>query len=125
MLEAGRQCLDLQSVRHRRRLCSPWNDFRDSDGRDQVLLQRRQHGIGADLHLGIAAVVIAACQSQPGDDDDGQARQRRGLCNLEDTHHWSAPSRRRAIRARPIKPVINRMRTTNPESARPVGTTAV
>jgi hypothetical protein len=61
--------MDLQSLRHRRSVVSPPDDFRDPNRRYQILLQLGQHGIGADLPFWVAAIFITAGESQAGDGD--------------------------------------------------------
>src|ERR1700745_487108 len=127
MLKAGGQRIDLQSLRHRRSFLSPSDDSRDVYRRYQILLQRGQLGIGTDLNLGIAAIIITAGESQPGerDKEKGQARPLHRLYNLDSVHYVPAPTRRRDTRARSTQAVNSRMTTTSAESVRPVGTTAV
>ncbi|MEH2470717.1 hypothetical protein V1284_002161 [Nitrobacteraceae bacterium AZCC 2299] len=69
MLKAGSQCMDLQSLRHRRSFLSPSDDFCDPHRRHQILLQRGQYGIGADLHFRVAGMIVTAGQPQAGDGD--------------------------------------------------------
>ncbi len=65
MLQAGRKGLGLQALRNGRRLVLlPADDARNVHRRQQILLDVRQHGVGADLRLGIAAAVIAAGKTQ-------------------------------------------------------------
>ena len=128
MLKAGGQCMDLQSLRHRRSFLSPSDNFRDPDRRYQILLQRGQHRIGTDLNLRITAIVITASESQPGDGDKekGQTRQLHRRCNFDSAHHDYPPTRWRfANKALPTQAVNKRTTMTSPESIRPVGTTAV
>src|ERR1700688_3947149 len=49
MLKSVSQCTDLQSLRNLRRFISPCDRFCDPYRWQQILLQRRQHGIGAYL----------------------------------------------------------------------------
>ena len=62
MLEAGGECLDLQSLPDRGRLLAPCNDFRNLYGRYQILLQSGQRGIGTDLLARVAAFIVTAGQ---------------------------------------------------------------
>ncbi len=74
MLQAGGEGLDLQALRHRRRLALlPADNARDMDGRQQILLDVGKLRIGTDLRLGIAAAVVAGCQKQ-----QRRAQQRAG-----------------------------------------------
>ena len=127
MLKAGGQCMDLQSLRHPRSFRSPCDNFCDLYRRYQILLQRGQWGIGADLIPRVAAIIIAAGESQPGDGDKekGERRPLHRMRNFESVHHVLTPTRRRDIRTQPTQPVNSRMTRTSPESVRPVGTTAV
>ena len=69
MFKAGRQCTDLQSLRHRRGFVPPCGDLGNPDRRYQKLLQRGQRRIGANLSVGVSA-VIATGQSNSGDGDN-------------------------------------------------------
>ena len=70
MLKAGRQCLDLQSLRHGGSFVfSPSDRLCDSYRRHQILLQLGQHGMGADLHSRVAAVIVAASECKRSDSD--------------------------------------------------------
>ena len=128
MLEAGSQCMDLQSLRDRRGFVfAPSDDFGDPHRRHQILLQCGQHGIGADLDLGVAAMIVTAGQSQPGDGDkeSGETRQLCRACNLR-VRVMSCLQRDGDLnQGRANQPVRRRTRTTSPEGIRPVGTTAV
>ena len=77
MLEAGGQCMDLQSLRHCRSFVfTPSDGFRDPDRRHQILLQGGQRWIGTDLARRITAIIVAAGERQQGDrgKEDGRAR---------------------------------------------------
>ncbi len=65
MLQAGGEGLDLQALRHRRRLALlPADNARDVDWRQQILLDVWKLRVGTDLRLGIAAAVVAGGQKQ-------------------------------------------------------------
>src|SRR5437899_3339590 len=127
MLEAGRQCMNLQSLRHGGSFLAPSYDLCDAHRRHQILLQRGQLGIGADLHFRVAGMIITAGESEAGDGDkeSGETRQLRRTCILEGVHHDYAPNRWRFVRALATRAVNTRTMTTSVESIRPVGTTAV
>ena len=125
MLEAGGQCMDLQSFRHRRNILSPCGDFRDLYRGYQILLQRGQRGIGTDFFPRVAAIIITAGESEAGDKESGETRQLRQTCIPEGVHHDYTPNRWRFFRALATRAVNTRTTTTSAESIRPVGTTAV
>src|ERR1700739_1789880 len=110
--------MDLQSLRHRRSLLFPSDDSRDPDRRYQILLQRGQRGIGTDFLPRVAALIIAASESEAGDGDkeSGETRQfgRTGI--LEDVHHDYSPNRWRFVSALPTRAVNTRTMTTSVES---------
>jgi hypothetical protein len=68
--------MDLQSLRYRRSLLSPSDDFCDTHRRHQILLNCGQHGIGADLHFWVAGVIVTAGESQAcdGGQQNGETR---------------------------------------------------
>jgi hypothetical protein len=87
--------MNLQSLRHRGSLVlSPSDDFCDRHRRHQILLQRRQHGIGADLHFRVAGMIVAAGESQAGDGgkESGEAQLGR-TCDSGGKHHNYPPIR--------------------------------
>ena len=70
MLKAGRQGMDLQSLRHRGSfILSPSDRLCDPYRRHQILLELGQHGICADLHSRVAAIVVAAGERKRSDGD--------------------------------------------------------
>ena len=77
MRKAGRQCMDLQSMRHRGSFIrSPSDGFRNRHRRQQILLQRGQHRVGADLHFGVAGMIVTTGESQAGDGDNESSEAR-------------------------------------------------
>src|ERR1700754_3035666 len=125
MLKAGGPCMDLQSLRHGGSSISPCGDSRDLYRRHQILLQRRQRGIGTDFFPRVAALIITTGKSEAGDKERGETRQSGRTCILEGMHHDYAPNRWRFVRALATRGVNTRTMTTSAESIRPVGTTAV
>ena len=125
MLEAGRQCMNLQSLRHGGSFLAPSYDLCDAHRRHQILLQRGQLGIGADLHFRVASMIVTAGESEAGDKKSGETRQFGRTCVLEDVHLDHTPNRWRFVRAPATRAVNTRTMTTSAESIRPVGTTAV
>src|SRR4051812_48979711 len=120
--------MDLQSLGCRGSfIASPSDGFCDPHRRHQILLNRRQYGIGADLHFRVAGMIIAAGQSKAGDGDNesGEMRQLRRTYILGGVHHDHTPNRWRFFRALATRAVNTRTTTTSAESIRPVGTTAV
>jgi hypothetical protein len=59
--------MDLQSLRYRGSFVPPSDDFCDRHRRHQILLQRRQHGTGADLHFRVAGMIVTTGESEAGD----------------------------------------------------------
>src|SRR5439155_22200823 len=125
MLEAGRQCMNLQPLRHGGSFLVPSYDLCDAHRRHQILLQRGQHGIGADLHFRIAGMIVTAGESESGDKKSGKTRQFGRTCVLEDVHLNHTPNRWRFVRALVTRAVNTSTMTTSVERVRPVGTTAV
>src|SRR5262245_59797102 len=97
--------MDLHSVRHRRSFLSPLNDFRNLYRRYQILLQRRQRGIGSDLISRIAALIVTAGKTQPGDrnKEKGHAGPLHRLSNFDMADHVLAPMRWRFAKAEPAQ----------------------
>jgi hypothetical protein len=76
MLQPGRERFDLQSLRNRRRFSLlPAEDLGDMHGRQQILLQIGQDGVGADLGVRIAASVTAAGKAQERTAQQGRANE--------------------------------------------------
>jgi hypothetical protein len=69
MREASGQCMDLQSLRHRRSFLFPPDDSRYPDRRYQILLQCGQRGIGADFFPRVTALIVTAGESKSGHGD--------------------------------------------------------
>src|ERR1700722_17299312 len=75
MLKAGGQCVDLQSLRHRGIFSLfPSDGFCNPYRRHEVLLQRGQHGIGADLSRRVAGAIVTTGEPQASDSEkqDGE-----------------------------------------------------
>src|SRR5438270_8965611 len=125
MLEAGGKCMDLQSLRYRRRIFAPSDDFGDVYRRYEILLQLRQRGIGPDLSLWIAAIIIAAGESEPGDSDDERGERQLGRCVFGRVRHILCSNSKRFAKALSIQAVANKTTVTIAESIKPLGTTAV
>src|SRR5213079_382446 len=97
---------------------APSYDLCDAHRRHQILLQRGQHGIGADLHFRIAGMIVTAGQSEAGDGDkeSGETQQLRRTYILEGVHHGYAPNRGRFVRTLATRAVNTRTTTTSAES---------
>jgi hypothetical protein len=65
--------MDLQSLRHRGRfVLAPAGDSCDPYRRHQILLQRGQYRVGADLDFRVATAIVTAGESDDSDKENGE-----------------------------------------------------
>src|SRR5579871_430892 len=117
--EAGRERLHLKARRDGGCRAVPTDDFSEMERRHQVLMDRWQIGVGADLAAWIYGCGTASSQRDQKGGGRGAVNRRQGRFPSRTPTPW------RYTMVQPFQAVTSRIATTSAERIKPVGTTDV